>query len=274
MVSSLLNEKKLESTNVELGEIIVENVSRVYKSEGNEDITALENINLKIQSGKFISFIGASGCGKSTLLRLIAGLDKPDSGSLYIDGEEIQGPDYLRGLVFQNPNLFPWLTVKGNVSAGLKARNIGAKNSSEIDHYIKLIGLEGFEKSYPHQLSGGMAQRVALARVLVNSPKVILMDEPFGALDAFTKMNMQDEILKIWQERKTTMIMVTHDIDEAIYLSDQIVVMTPRPGRIQKIFNVEISRPRRRSDPDFFKLRSKILETLGLEKQEPLEFYL
>ncbi|KNF08642.1 putative nitrate/sulfonate/bicarbonate ABC transporter ATP-binding protein [Gottschalkia purinilytica] len=264
--------KSFESSSV--GEIKIDNVNRVFKSSDTNDVIALNGINLHIKPGEFISLVGSSGCGKSTLLRLIAGLDKPTSGSLYIDGEEIHGTSYLRGLVFQDPTLYPWLTVKGNVSVGLKARKIYKEKSHEVEEFINLIGLDGFQESYPHQLSGGMAQRVSLARALVNHPKVLLLDEPLGALDAFTRMNMQDEILRIWEERRTTMILVTHDVDEAIYLSDRVVIMTPRPGKVKEIINVEMGRPRNRNHPDFFKIRSKILETLNFAKENQLSYYI
>jgi len=256
------------------GKISIRNVCKAFESEEGNNIIALNDINLDIYAGDFVSLVGSSGCGKSTLLRLIAGLDMPTSGNLLIDEEEIKGPSYLRGIVFQDPTLFPWLTVKGNVASGLKARKEYKEKGHEVEAFIKLIGLDGFEKAYPHQLSGGMAQRVALARALVNHPKVLLLDEPLGALDAFTRMSMQDEILRIWGERKTTMIMVTHDVDEAIYLSDKIVIMTPRPGKIQEVINVGMSRPRNRNYPDFFRIRSKILEMLHFAKQESLNYYL
>ena len=258
---------------MDFGNIEITNLSKIY-SNAEDNVNALNQINLSIKSGEFISLVGASGCGKSTLLRIIAGLEKASEGNITLDNDEIKGPSYLRGLVFQDPTLFPWLTVKGNVAAGLKARKEYKKKSNDVDEFIKLIGLTGFEKSYPHQLSGGMAQRVSLARALVNHPKVLLLDEPLGALDAFTRMTMQDEILRIREERKTTVVMVTHDIDEAIYMSDKIVIMTPRPGKIKEVINVEIGKPRNRNHPDFIRIRSSILETLHFAKEESLSYYL
>lgn len=246
-----------------VGEITVEGVIKRFPQQDAEDVIALSGIDLKIEAGEFVSLIGPSGCGKSTLLRLIAGLNGADEGKLYIDGEEISQPSYERGLVFQNPMLFPWLNVHDNVAFGLRARSIYQDNKSEVDKFIELVGLASFYKSYPHQLSGGMAQRVSLARALVNHPKVLLLDEPLGALDAFTRMNMQDELIRIWQERQTTMIMVTHDVDEAIYLSDRVIVMTPRPAKIETCIEVKLSRPRARNNPEFLSLRSKILEILN-----------
>lgn len=249
------------------GVIKIRDVRRVFKDLAGSDIIALEKINIDINPGEFVSLVGPSGCGKSTLLRLITGLDKPNEGELYLDDDKITDPHYERGLVFQNPTLFPWLNVHDNVASGLKARKIYNEKKEEVAEFIKLVGLEGFEKSYPHQLSGGMAQRVSLARALVNHPKVLLLDEPLGALDAFTRMQMQDEILKLWEERGTTMILVTHDVDEAIYLSDRIIIMSPRPGRVEEIIDVKLSRPRQRNYPDFLRLRSKILETLNFAKE-------
>lgn len=257
------------------GRIRITNVSRIFEDTAGNDIEALEQVSLDIRAGEFISLVGPSGCGKSTLLRLITGLDSPNHGELYLDDELIVGPHYERGLVFQDPTLFPWLNVYDNVASGLAARKILREKKHEVGDYIKLVGLEGFEKSYPHQLSGGMAQRAALARALVNHPKVLLLDEPLGALDAFTRMNMQDEILKIWEQRGTTMVLVTHDVDEAIYLSDRIVIMTPRPGKIQEIIDVPLGRPRPRNHPDFFRLRSRILEIMHFASEgDQLNYYL
>jgi NitT/TauT family transport system ATP-binding protein/sulfonate transport system ATP-binding protein len=208
------------------------------------------------------------------LLRLIAGLDTPTSGQLQLDDVVIAGTSHERGLVFQDPTLFPWLTVQGNVASGLVARGVLRSRRADIDEYIRLVGLDGFQRAYPHQLSGGMAQRVALARALVNHPKVLLLDEPLGALDAFTRMNLQDEILRIWQERRTTIVLVTHDIDEAIYMSDRIVIMSPRPGAIEYMLDVSLGRPRSRNHPDFLTLRARILEILHFAKENSLSYYL
>lgn len=256
------------------GAITVKNINRVFQDSASNGVIALDEVNLAVKPGEFVSLVGPSGCGKSTLLRLIAGLDVPNSGELLLDGEPIDGPHYLRGLVFQDPTLFPWLTVRKNIAAGLDARGVPKQNHGEVDDYIKLVGLTGFENAYPHQLSGGMAQRAALARALVNHPKVLLLDEPLGALDAFTRMHMQDEILRIWEDRGTTMLFVTHDIDEAVYLSDRIIIMSPRPGKIQEIIDVPIGRPRSRNHPDFLRLRSKILEILHFAKEHALSYYL
>ena len=222
----------------------------------------LEMISISLEAAELVCLVGPSGCGKSTLLRLVAGLDFPDSGELLVDEEPISGPSAERGLVFQDPNLFPWLTVRRNIEAGLAARGVLQQKRSEVKEFMRLVGLEAFADAYPHHLSGGMAQRVALARALINHPKVLLLDEPLGALDAFTRMRMQDEVLRLWQNRRTTMLLVTHDIDEAIYMSDRIVILTQRPGTIEQIIPITLDRPRDRSSSDFLSLRSEILELL------------
>jgi ABC-type nitrate/sulfonate/bicarbonate transport system ATPase subunit len=223
---------------------------------------ALNKVSLSLAAGELVSIVGPSGCGKSTLLRLLAGLDVFDSGELWIGAEPITCPSAERGLVFQDPNLFPWLTVRGNIEVGLVARGLLHEKRHEVDEFMQLVGLETFANAYPHHLSGGMAQRVALARALINHPKVLLLDEPLGALDAFTRMRMQDEVLRLWQTRRTTMLLITHDIDEAIYMSDRIVIMTPRPGRVERTITVALDRPRQRNSPEFLRLRSDILELL------------
>jgi ABC-type nitrate/sulfonate/bicarbonate transport system ATPase subunit len=223
---------------------------------------ALSGISFSIAGGDLVSLVGPSGCGKSTLLRLIAGLDVPDSGELIVGNEKIVEPNAERGLVFQDPNLFPWLTVRRNIEAGLAARGVLREKRNEVDEFMRLVGLEAFASAYPHHLSGGMAQRVALARALINHPKVLLLDEPLGALDAFTRMRMQDEVLRLWENRRTTMLLVTHDIDEAIYMSHRILIMTPAPGRIDREINIDLARPRDRTSEPFVCLRSQILEHL------------
>jgi len=225
-------------------------------------VLALNAVSLSLAAGELVSIVGPSGCGKSTLLRVIAGLDSPNSGELWIGDEPISGPNAERGLVFQDPNLFPWLTVRRNIQAGLVARGVLQQKRHEVDEFMRLVGLAAFANAFPHHLSGGMAQRVALARALINHPKVLLLDEPLGALDAFTRMRMQDEVLRLWQARRTTMLLVTHDIDEAIYMSDRIVIMTPSPGRIDQTIVVALHRPRQRSSPEFLRLRAHILELL------------
>jgi len=223
---------------------------------------ALSGISFSMAASELVSLVGPSGCGKSTLLRLIAGLDVPDSGELLVGNEKILGPSAERGLVFQDPNLFPWLTVRRNIEAGLAARGVLREKRNEVDEFMRLVGLEAFANAYPHHLSGGMAQRVALARALINHPKVLLLDEPLGALDAFTRMRMQDEVLRLWENRRTTMLLVTHDIDEAIYMSDRILIMTQAPGRIDREIDIDLTRPRDRTSDSFLRFRSEILEHL------------
>lgn len=273
MVASL---DALETGN---GVITASNISKEFINLEGEKTVALSNLNVEIKAGEFICLIGPSGCGKSTFLRLIAGLISPTTGEICLDNQVIHEPGYERGFVFQDPTLFPWLNVYDNISYGLKIRHVYKEKKNDVDEFISLVGLKGFEKSYPHHLSGGMAQRVSLARALVNHPKVLLLDEPLGALDAFTRMNMQDEILRIWKERGTTMIMVTHDVDEAIYLSDRIFVMTHRPAKIEEIITVDIGRGenlgRQRDNPDFLGLRSKILQILDFAgKVQTPEYFL
>lgn len=246
-----------------VGNIRVEQVSKEFKNPDGSKIVALDKINLDIKAGSFVSLIGPSGCGKTTLLRAIAGLNLADSGEIYIDDSRVTGAGADRGYAFQQANLFPWLNIYQNIAFGLKARGVYKEQKDEIDKMIEKVGLKGFEKSYPHQISGGMQQRASLARALVGHPKVLLLDEPLGALDAFTRMNMQDMILDIWEEYNMTMIMVTHDVDEAIYLSNQVVVMSARPARVQKVIDIKEFRPRDRGQDSFMKYRKDILEILN-----------
>jgi len=254
--------------------ISVNNVNRIYTDAEGNKVNALYNVDLDIRPGEFISIIGPSGCGKTTLLRLIAGLDKPQSGELTIDGSKITDVSPERGYVFQQGGLFPWLNVENNIAYGLKARKVYKKNMDKISRYISMVGLDGFERSYPHQISGGMAQRVAIARALINEPKALLLDEPMGALDSFTRADLQDKILELWKENGITMILVTHDIDEAIYLSDRIVIMTPRPGKISKLIDVDLPRPRHRGGSEFLAMRKSILEHFELAQAQPQPEYM
>lgn len=253
-----------------VGGLSVRDITKSFSRDG-EEMVALNHVSIDIEAGSFVSVIGPSGCGKSTLLRLIAGLIKADEGELLLDGEAVKGPGCDRGLVFQNPTLFPWLNIYDNIAFGLRAgnRRMGKKVIREkVEENIRLVGLEGFEKSYPHQLSGGMCQRASLARSLVGKPRLLLLDEPLGALDAFTRMNMQDELLRIWEQENMTMIMVTHDVDEAIYLSDRVIVMSARPAKIEKIIDIKMSRPRARSGEEFLLYRSRILKLLNYGGKE------
>jgi len=256
------------------GSLCVQSVSKEFVSTDGHKVQALKDVAFSVRPGEFVSLLGPSGCGKSTLLRLAAGLDGPTSGRLLLDGKPIEGPSAERGLVFQDPTLYPWLTVRGNIETGLRIAGALKERAGEVDEFIRLVGLEGFDSAYPHHLSGGMAQRVALARALINHPKVLFLDEPLGALDAFNRMRMQDEVLKLWKLRLTTVLLVTHDIDEAIYMSDRIIVMSHRPGAVEDILGVEMPRPRQRNNPYFTHLRNAILEMLHFAKKETIEYYL
>ena len=248
-----------------VGRIQIQDIKKSFTNSNPliDDIVALDEFSLTIEPGSFVSLIGPSGCGKSTLLRLIGGLEKPNEGEILLDGERITKPGNDRGFAFQGSNLFPWLTVENNIAFGLKARHIYREKKEEVWNYIQLVGLQGFEKSYPHQLSGGMCQRASLARALVGHPKVLLLDEPLGALDAFTRMNLQDEILNIWKKHNMTMVMVTHDVDEAIYMSDKVVVMSDRPAKVDAVIDIDLTRPRARIQDSFQIIRNRILETLN-----------
>ncbi len=211
-------------------------------SAGNAQVTALEDINLKIHEGEFVCLLGPSGCGKSTLLKIMAGFIPPSSGSATIDGETIQGPDWHRGVVFQHPPLYPWLTVRENIGFGLKMRGVDKKVSRElIDTYLEKVRLTRFAELKPYELSGGMKQRVAIARVLVNNPRILLMDEPFGALDALTREEMQNLVRSIWWETKKTVLFITHDVDEALSLGTRVLVMSRGPGKIIMNFRTHFS---------------------------------
>lgn len=219
---------------------------------------ALEDIDLDIYSGELVCLIGESGCGKSTLLQIIAGFDLPTEGRLLLNNEPITGPDHKRGVVFQESSLLPWLNVEKNISLGLDIRGASTNRTERLGRFIDLMGLKGFERHYPSELSGGMAQRVAIARALINNPNVLLLDEPFGALDAFTRMRLQDEFVRIWDQERYTTIFVTHDIDEAVYLGTRVVALSRRPGRIARIFNIHLRRPRDRTSSEFIRLRGMI----------------
>ena len=222
-----------------------------------EELLVLNNINFSVLKGEFICIVGGSGCGKSTLLRAMAGLDAGYEGSIQIDGKEVRSPKKERGVVFQEARLFPWLTVEDNVIFALN-EGTTAEKKQKAKECLNLVGLSGFEKSLPKELSGGMAQRTNIARALVNNPYILFLDEPFGALDAFTKIQLQNELLNIKKKEKSTMIMVTHDIEEAVYLADRIIVMDRNPGRIKDIVTVNLPRPRNRNDYDFVRIRQKI----------------
>jgi sulfonate transport system ATP-binding protein len=249
----------------------ISGLTRRFRIDGRE-FAALRDLELDVAAGEFVTIVGTSGCGKSTLLRLIAGLDQPDEGEIRHAGKRVAGPGLDRGLVFQEPRLFPWLTVTDNVAVALQnsPMDAAARRRSVAEH-IELVGLAGFEKAYPHQLSGGMAQRVAIARGLVNRPDILLLDEPFGALDALTRARMQNELQRIWAHEQNTMIFVTHDVEEAVYLGDRVVVMAPAPGRIRQVFDVSVPHPRMRTDPRLAQLSQRVLDSLEDARPRPTD---
>ena len=229
-------------------------------------LLALKDILLTINPGEFVCIVGGSGCGKTTLLRIIAGLETEYEGAVFLDGKKLTGTGLDRGVVFQEHRLLSWLTVHDNVGFGLAGLPLQERSKEErsrdIRHYISLVGLAKFEHEYPHQLSGGMSQRVAIARALAGRPEVLLLDEPFASLDALTRMRMQQEILRIWEAERTTVVLVTHDIEEAVYLADRIVIMSPQPGTIRNILPVSLSRPRDRADQEFVRVRKAVHDQL------------
>lgn len=244
----------------------IQNVNKSFTVDGQK-VDVLKDINLEIQEGEFIAIVGHSGCGKSTLLKIIAGLEKNDTGLVTVDGNEVKGPGMDRGMIFQEHRLFPWMSIEKNVQLGLK----GLSKEEKIklsDQYLELVKLSEFKKAYPSQLSGGMSQRAAIARSLVSQPEILLLDEPFGALDALTKIELQEELLKIRERFHNTMIMVTHDIEEAVFLADRIVVMSARPGRIKDVIEVELGKYRDRGGSDFAHYKRKF--SIISSKKRPL----
>ena len=237
-------------------------VAKSFPVDGRE-LQAIERFDLEIADGEFIAIVGASGCGKSTLLRLLVGLDREFQGEIRIDGALIDGIGGERGIVFQEHRLFPWLSVEQNVALGLVNEPLSdAGKAAKVADYLQLVGLTAFARAYPHQLSGGMAQRVAIARGLVASPRILLLDEPFGALDALTRQQLQEELLRIRQRERITTVLVTHDVEEALFLADRVVVMAPRPGRIKRIVEVPLAHPRERGGYDFLRQREALLHEL------------
>jgi NitT/TauT family transport system ATP-binding protein/sulfonate transport system ATP-binding protein len=232
-------------------------------SIGGERRLVLDGISLVVQPGEFVSIVGASGCGKSTLLRLIVGLEGNYAGEIRLDGERVVGTSLDRGIVFQDHRLFPWMTLEENVELALLNTGVPkARRAQIVADHIALVNLSGFERAYPHQLSGGMAQRAAIARALVTEPKLLLLDEPLGALDALTRVRVQGELQRIWMAQRSTMMMVTHDVEEALYLGDRVIVMAPDPGRIRRIVEVDLPHPRDRASPLLHRLKDEILAEL------------
>src|SRR5215468_7770789 len=243
-----------------------------FRTRRGDTVTALEGISFEVRDREFAVLVGTSGCGKSTILRLVAGLTRPTDGQVLVDGRAVHGPGAERGMVFQSYTLFPWLTIEQNVEFGPRLRGMPARERAALArHYIDQVGLTGFERVYPKELSGGMMQRVAIARALANDPEVLLMDEPFGALDAQTRSIMQELLVTIWQRTPKTILFVTHDIDEALFISDRVYMMTARPGRIKQVLDVKLPRPRTAevtTDPHFIEQKRLVLDSI---KEESLK---
>lgn len=246
-------------------DISISGLSKVF-SEDRRSLVAIDCFDLEVAHGEFVCLLGPSGCGKTTVLRIVAGLESKSSGSVLVDGKEVVGPGSDRGMVFQEFALFPWRTVRRNVEFGLEVKHIPDVERAAISgRLIELVGLKGFADAYPRELSGGMKQRVAIARALANDPEVLLMDEPFGSLDAQTRNLMQKELLRIWSATRKTVLFVTHSVEEAVFLADKIVVMTARPGKVREMIVVSLARPRDRTSREFLAIRSKVLSELEEE---------
>jgi len=249
--------------------IKAQNLSLCFRPKNREPVSALTDLNVTVARGEFVSIVGPSGCGKSTFLNILLGLIKPDSGTLELEGTPIAGPSQERAMVFQEFGLLPWRTVAANVELGLELKGTpAAARAQRVADLIKLVGLNGFEKHYPHELSGGMKQRVGLARALATEPQVLLMDEPFAALDAQTRDLMQSELLQIWERTRKTVLFVTHSIEEAAYLSDRVIVMTARPGRAKDVLRIDLPRPRdyeMRLTAEFNRIKARIWDVLKEE---------
>ena len=246
----------------------IQQLSKVYRSDGHE-VIAIDGIDLRIRNREFATILGPSGCGKSTLLRIVAGLAKPSTGTVWLDGKAISGPGQDRGMVFQSYTLFPWLTVKENIQFGLGLSGTDRGRQEQVaQEFVEKVGLKGFERAYPKALSGGMKQRVAIARALANNPAILLLDEPFGALDAQTRSLMQELLTQVWEELHITILFVTHDVEEAIFLSDRVFVMTARPGRIKAEIEVPLERPRSyeiKASETFLQLKKRALALIREE---------
>lgn len=256
-------------------DIEVRNVSQYYHQPQDGQTKALDCINLSIDRGEFICLLGPSGCGKTTLLNLMAGFEQPSQGEIKINGLPVTEPSPRRVTIFQNYGLLPWRTVQKNVELGMESQQIAPEKRKAVVHeYLELVGMGQFKKHHPYQLSGGMQQRVAIARALAVDPEILFMDEPFGALDAITRMKMQEEITGIWEKKRKTIIFVTHDIEESVYLADRIVIMTPHPGRIKSIIKVPLARKRDRTHPDFLKIRDIVFTEFEMKAKDRLEYYL
>ncbi len=244
-----------------MGRLVLKGVSKRFNN-----YIALENVNFEVADGEFVCLLGPSGCGKTTILRIAAGLEEPSAGDISLDGQKVIGVNKECGFVFQEYALFPWRTVKENIEFGPQVKGKTRTECKRISkHYIDLVGLNGFENHYPSELSGGMKQRVGIARAYANNPKLFLMDEPFGALDAQTRNLMQGELLRIWESEHISVLFVTHSVDEAVYLSDKVVMMSARPGTVKETFDIRLPRPRVRTSPEANIIRDRVLKSLGTE---------
>ena len=239
-------------------------VSHQFAIDG-KPLPVLDRISFRVEPGELVALLGPSGCGKSTLLRLVAGLEAPSAGRLLIDGQAITGPHPSRVVVFQDPTLYPWRTVWENAALGLQARGLLRTQRARVGETLRLVGLDGFENAHPHQLSGGMAQRAALARALVNEPRLLILDEPLGKLDSLTRIKMQGELVALWQRARFTALLVTHDVEEALFMANRVIVLSERPARIKAEIVNPLPYPRHRGDPEFAELRRQVLAHLGLD---------
>ena len=248
--------------------IEIKNINKSFKSKKTNQLSVLEDINLTINDGELVCLLGPSGCGKTTLLRLIAGLDQPTSGEIVANGEVVKKPSGDRAVIFQQYSLFPWLTVLQNVTFGLEMTKQGSKeeNVAAAERYLTSVGLIDFKDSYPHELSGGMKQRVAIIRSLLNHSPILLMDEPFSALDMQNRHKLQEQLIGVWKRFENTIVFVTHDVDEAVFLADKIVIMGKNPGRIDEIIEVDLPRIRKRESPEFIEIQESIVDKLDMEE--------
>jgi NitT/TauT family transport system ATP-binding protein/sulfonate transport system ATP-binding protein len=246
------------------GEVAIRDLSKSF-TLNRSSLAVLRNLSLTIAGGEALAIVGPSGCGKTTLLRVLAGLEEPDAGEVLIDGTPVHGLGTERAIIFQEPRLLPWLTVLGNVAFALEVRGIPRAEAEErARHFTRLVGLTEFESAWPRQLSGGMAQRVGIARALTARPEILLLDEPLGALDAMTKLTMQEELARIWQEEKLTLILVTHDLEEAIYLADRVLVLPKEKGQTPRLIDIDLPKPKDRNSPQFVALRKELMAEFGL----------
>ena len=247
-----------------MGKLEIRNLNQSFPNEDGSRLVVLDHLTFEVKDKEFVCILGSSGCGKTTLLRLIAGLDTASEGTIFLDGQEMKGPSSKVGFVFQEYSLFPWRNVIDNIVFGLEMTGTSKEERYLIaERYLELVNLTQFRTNYPSELSGGMRQRVAVARALALDPVLLLMDEPFGALDAQTRNMLQQELLDIWEETKKTIVFITHSVDEAVYLSDRIIVLTPRPGRVCRIFEVQLSRPRNRTSVEFAQVRREVLDLIS-----------